>query len=192
MIHSSREKYKKQNLTWQLVQEKRHIIWCFNSSIYISFQMITFKMFAVCTMSCIRTSLKDIKLPSAIELAFKRLHLHVLLHCRAWYAQWTLWALSSEVLMYICPMQCFFLAPTMMSYFAFRIFLVNCGSYKYSSSGSFYVLPMRNLALQSLGDTCIVNRCLCIKWKQFYVHNFQFLYFSCGIFYTCHPLPLKL
>ncbi|GBM36416.1 hypothetical protein AVEN_234802-1 [Araneus ventricosus] len=53
----------------------------------------------------------------------------------------------------------FFLAPAVTSYFVFRIFLVNYGSYRNASLGSFYVLPTRNLAWQSLcrrfGTPCI-------------------------------------
>ncbi|GBM06676.1 hypothetical protein AVEN_190891-1 [Araneus ventricosus] len=53
----------------------------------------------------------------------------------------------------------FFLAPAVTSYFVFRIFLVNYGSYRNASLGSFYVLPTRNLAVQSLccrfGPPCV-------------------------------------
>ncbi|GBN71329.1 hypothetical protein AVEN_145164-1 [Araneus ventricosus] len=52
-----------------------------------------------------------------------------------------------------------FLAPAVTSYFVFRIFLVNYGWYRNASLGSFYVLPTRNLAVQSLcrrfGTPCI-------------------------------------
>ena len=67
-----------------------------------------------------------------------------------------------QILLLMCQIKCFFLSPDVTSYFVFRIFLVNYGSYRNASSGSFYVLPTRNLAVQSLcgrfGTPCITTK----------------------------------
>lgn len=56
---------------------------------------------------------------------------------------------SLQILLLMCPIKCFSLAPVTTSYFVFCIFLVNYGSQKFL--GHFYVFPTRNLFWSEFG-----------------------------------------
>ncbi len=72
-----------------------------------------------------------------------------------------------DLLLLMCQIKCFILAPDVTAYFVSRIFLEIYGSHRYNSLGIFYVLPTRNLAVQSLcgrfGTHCILGLFLLFK-----------------------------
>ena len=55
--------------------------------------------------------------------------------------------------------------PICNAIFCFCIFLMNYGSYRYTSLGIFYLIPTKNLAVQRFGAvykiTCIIKICCC-------------------------------
>ncbi len=75
-----------------------------------------------------------------------------------------------QILLLICKMKGFILAPEVTSYFVHRIVLEIYVSYRYSSLRMFNVLPARNLAVQSLcgrfGTPCIFKAPITIIQKN--------------------------
>lgn len=141
----------------------RHV----NISVCISFLSITFKTLIAHIASCmhapwkvkppLNSSLKDCNLQLPLFFAFLPcilLYSHSMC-AHAWtdmcsehferyrLKRYTNTAIDASNTLF------FFLAPAVTSHFVFRIFLVNSGSYKFSSSGIFYVLSTKNLAVHS-------------------------------------------